>query len=229
MWIDGKKIAAQIETHLAKEIRRHKAKPNLAVVLVGDDLASRVYVRKKAGAQYDKRKTSPDVTLRLARLVFPLIFYGWRWLGEEGVGKGIQLINDAPESFGSISAAHNRHHFSLAFTENDDSVGEAVAAVAWKPVSLSKGGEVFLLDEFQEISYLLGFNSSSHRRATIAGCQVPTLYETIVIDEPYLTDPRETTAPLVVDNQDRLRGSLGLVFKIAEPVSQQSGEEQQTN
>jgi methylenetetrahydrofolate dehydrogenase (NADP+)/methenyltetrahydrofolate cyclohydrolase len=50
MLIDGKKIAAQIETHLAKEIRRHKAKPNLAVVLVGDDPASRVYVRKKGEA-----------------------------------------------------------------------------------------------------------------------------------------------------------------------------------
>ncbi len=50
MLIDGKKIAAQIETHLAKEIRLHKAKPNLAVVLVGDDPASRVYVRKKGEA-----------------------------------------------------------------------------------------------------------------------------------------------------------------------------------
>jgi len=50
MLIDGKKIAAQIETHLEKEIRRHKAKPHLAVVLVGDDPASRVYVRKKGEA-----------------------------------------------------------------------------------------------------------------------------------------------------------------------------------
>jgi methylenetetrahydrofolate dehydrogenase (NADP+)/methenyltetrahydrofolate cyclohydrolase len=50
MLIDGKKIAAQIEVRLAKEIRRRKAQPRLAVVLVGDDPASVVYVRKKQEA-----------------------------------------------------------------------------------------------------------------------------------------------------------------------------------
>jgi methylenetetrahydrofolate dehydrogenase (NADP+)/methenyltetrahydrofolate cyclohydrolase len=50
MLVDGKKIAARIETRLAKEIRRRKAQPCLAVVLVGDDPASRVYVGKKREA-----------------------------------------------------------------------------------------------------------------------------------------------------------------------------------
>ena len=50
MLIDGKKISAEIEARLAKEIRRLKAKPRLAVILVGDDPASAVYVRKKQEA-----------------------------------------------------------------------------------------------------------------------------------------------------------------------------------
>ena len=50
MLIDGKKISAEIEARLAKEIRRRKARPRLAVILVGDDPASRVYVHKKQEA-----------------------------------------------------------------------------------------------------------------------------------------------------------------------------------
>ena len=50
MLIDGKKIAAEIEERLKKEVSRLKAKPHLAVVLVGDDPASRVYVGKKGEA-----------------------------------------------------------------------------------------------------------------------------------------------------------------------------------
>jgi methylenetetrahydrofolate dehydrogenase (NADP+)/methenyltetrahydrofolate cyclohydrolase len=50
MLIDGKKIAAEIEARLAKEIRTRKVRPHLAVVLVGDDPASRVYVGKKEEA-----------------------------------------------------------------------------------------------------------------------------------------------------------------------------------
>jgi len=50
MLIDGKKIAAQIESRLAKEIRTRKVQPRLAVVMLGDDPASAVYVRKKQEA-----------------------------------------------------------------------------------------------------------------------------------------------------------------------------------
>jgi len=50
MLIDGKKISAEIGSRLAKEIRRRKAKPRLAVVLVGNNPASRIYVRKKGEA-----------------------------------------------------------------------------------------------------------------------------------------------------------------------------------
>src|SRR3990172_13323713 len=50
MLIDGKKIAAQIESRLAKEIRTRKVQPRLAVVMIGDAPASAVYVRKKQEA-----------------------------------------------------------------------------------------------------------------------------------------------------------------------------------
>ncbi|MEX2053402.1 MAG: bifunctional 5,10-methylenetetrahydrofolate dehydrogenase/5,10-methenyltetrahydrofolate cyclohydrolase [Patescibacteria group bacterium] len=50
MLVDGKKLAGLIEARIAKEIRGRKIKPRLAVVLVGNDPASAVYVRKKQEA-----------------------------------------------------------------------------------------------------------------------------------------------------------------------------------
>jgi len=50
--IDGKQIAADVRAEVAKEIQRlvaeHGLKPGLAVVLVGEDPASKVYVANKA-------------------------------------------------------------------------------------------------------------------------------------------------------------------------------------
>ena len=74
MLIDGKKIAAEIEARIAKEIRTRKVRPHLAVVLVGDDPASRVYVGKKGEAAervgikfslYELPKPSPKEVLAL--------------------------------------------------------------------------------------------------------------------------------------------------------------------
>lgn len=48
--IDGKKIAKKIETKLKKEISNMKTKPKLAIVLVGDDSPSQVYVNRKKEA-----------------------------------------------------------------------------------------------------------------------------------------------------------------------------------
>ena len=50
--IDGKKIAAEVRAEVAAEVARlmkeHGIKPGLAVVLVGEDPASKVYVANKA-------------------------------------------------------------------------------------------------------------------------------------------------------------------------------------
>ena len=50
--IDGKKIAADVRLQVAAEVARlikdHAVKPGLAVVLVGEDPASKVYVKNKA-------------------------------------------------------------------------------------------------------------------------------------------------------------------------------------
>ena len=45
--IDGKQIASELLDSLKQEIDAFKTKPGLAVVLVGDDQASQIYVRKK--------------------------------------------------------------------------------------------------------------------------------------------------------------------------------------
>ena len=50
--IDGKEIAAKVRADVAAEVARlqkeHGIKPGLAVVLVGEDPASKVYVANKA-------------------------------------------------------------------------------------------------------------------------------------------------------------------------------------
>jgi methylenetetrahydrofolate dehydrogenase (NADP+)/methenyltetrahydrofolate cyclohydrolase len=51
--IDGKKIAAQIKQEIIKEINDKKLEPNLAVVLVGDDPASKIYVNLKKKACHE--------------------------------------------------------------------------------------------------------------------------------------------------------------------------------
>lgn len=48
--IDGKAISAQIRKELAEEVSAMKEKPGLAVVIVGEDPASQVYVRNKKRA-----------------------------------------------------------------------------------------------------------------------------------------------------------------------------------
>lgn len=50
MIIDGKQIAKQLRAGIAKQVAKLDRKPGLAVVLVGDDPASAVYVRNKDNA-----------------------------------------------------------------------------------------------------------------------------------------------------------------------------------
>ncbi len=50
MIIDGKQIAKKIRNSIAEQVTKLDRKPGLAVVLVGDDPASKVYVRNKDNA-----------------------------------------------------------------------------------------------------------------------------------------------------------------------------------
>ena len=64
--IDGKRIAAEIRAEIAAEVRalgRRKIVPGLAVVLVGENPASQVYVRMKKKACADLGITSFDFDL----------------------------------------------------------------------------------------------------------------------------------------------------------------------
>lgn len=51
--LDGKKIAYKIQQEIKEKIAKEKIKPGLAVILVGDDPASHLYVSKKKEACHD--------------------------------------------------------------------------------------------------------------------------------------------------------------------------------
>ena len=65
--IDGKKISEKILNRLEKEIREKQLKIKLAVILVGDDPKSKIYVRKKeevcerVGIDFELFKPSGDI------------------------------------------------------------------------------------------------------------------------------------------------------------------------
>ncbi|MEW6329801.1 MAG: tetrahydrofolate dehydrogenase/cyclohydrolase catalytic domain-containing protein, partial [Candidatus Micrarchaeota archaeon] len=48
--IDGKKIADEILEEVASEVKKLKTKPKLALIRVGEDAASKIYLKKKEGA-----------------------------------------------------------------------------------------------------------------------------------------------------------------------------------
>ena len=77
--IDGKKIAEKLRNELKKKVSELKQKPGLAVVLVGDNPASQIYVnmKEKKCAEvgiYSKKIILPDSIdeLKLLKLIkFP--------------------------------------------------------------------------------------------------------------------------------------------------------------
>jgi methylenetetrahydrofolate dehydrogenase (NADP+)/methenyltetrahydrofolate cyclohydrolase len=66
--IDGKEIAKKLRSSIAKQVTKLDRKPGLAVILVGDDPASAVYVRnkdnacKEVGFYSEKINKSADIT-----------------------------------------------------------------------------------------------------------------------------------------------------------------------
>lgn len=64
--IDGRQIAEDIQAEIAKEIDSVQIKPKLVVISVGDDFASRVYIKqkeaacKKVGIEFEKHNLPND-------------------------------------------------------------------------------------------------------------------------------------------------------------------------
>ena len=64
MLIDGKQIAAQVESEVRAELAKLGYAPGLTVIRVGNDPASEVYVRNKA-------RKAKELGLRGDELIFP--------------------------------------------------------------------------------------------------------------------------------------------------------------
>ena len=70
--LDGKKVSAKVRKNLKLEVdnlKKEGIKPKLAVIMVGDDIASKVYVRNKnkaceeIGIEYEEFLLNTDTTM----------------------------------------------------------------------------------------------------------------------------------------------------------------------
>ncbi len=98
--IDGAKIAADVRAEVGEEVRafseQHAFVPHLAVVLVGEDPASRVYVRNKHRAAAEAGMTTSDVTMPASTTQDALIAEVRR-LGEDPNVHGILVQLPLPD------------------------------------------------------------------------------------------------------------------------------------
>ena len=87
--LDGKLLAAAVRAEVAARVATHSYKPGLTVVLVGDDPASRVYVKSK-----DKAATEAGLHARTIRLP--------ETTTEAELLKVVRDLNDDPEVDGIL-------------------------------------------------------------------------------------------------------------------------------
>lgn len=98
--IDGKVVAAQIREEIQEEIKKldpHKTPPGLAVILVGEDPASQVYVRSKG-------KACQQVGINSLTLELPAT------ITQEGLLKEIVRLNNDPGYHGLLVQLPLPHH-----------------------------------------------------------------------------------------------------------------------
>ena len=104
--IDGAKIAADVRAEVGEEVRafseQHDFVPHLAVVLVGEDPASRVYVRNKHRAAAEAGMTTSDVTMPASTSQDDLIAEVRR-LGEDANVHGILVQLPLPDHLDQYS------------------------------------------------------------------------------------------------------------------------------
>ena len=98
--IDGAKIAADVRAEVGEDVKafseQHGFVPHLAVVLVGEDPASRVYVRNKHRAAAEAGMTTSDVTMPASTTQDDLIAEVRR-LGEDPSVHGILVQLPLPD------------------------------------------------------------------------------------------------------------------------------------
>ncbi len=87
--IDGKAVAATLRAELTDRVVRLAFRPGLAVVLVGDDPASAVYVRNK-----DRAAAAAGIAARTIRLPAST--------GQGGLIETVRALNDDPEIDGIL-------------------------------------------------------------------------------------------------------------------------------
>ena len=98
--IDGKAIAADIRENLRQEARAMNPRPTLAVILVGDDPASQVYVKNKIKACEDVGITSKEFRLPQDQ-------------DAAGVAKTISALNQDPAVNGILLQLPLPEHLSV--------------------------------------------------------------------------------------------------------------------
>ena len=87
--IDGKKLAAQVKRQIKEKVTKMAVKPGLAVVLVGNDPASKIYVRAK-------EKACQQVGFYSKQVVLPAE------VEQEKLIKEIEKLNDDPKINGIL-------------------------------------------------------------------------------------------------------------------------------
>ena len=87
--IDGKKIAAEIRKNLAEKVAANEDSPVLAVVLVGENEASKIYVR-------NKKKAAAEVGITCE------VFEFAETIGENALLASIEELNENPHVNGII-------------------------------------------------------------------------------------------------------------------------------
>lgn len=108
--IDGKTIAANIRQSLSQEVRAMNPRPTLAVILVGDDPASQVYVKNKI-------KTCEDVGITSKECRLP---YDQDAIG---IAKTINALNQDPAINGILLQLPLPEHL----TANQESLVQQIA------------------------------------------------------------------------------------------------------
>lgn len=128
--LDGKRLAKSIEEESKKEIALSKLSPKLAIILVGDDEASKIYVNKKKKAgdrigvnvdifHYAENDNSQDIIDKIKKLNNDVSFHGIIVQMPLPQGFDKQRIIEAVSPEKDVDGAHPLNWGRLAYTIKD--------------------------------------------------------------------------------------------------------------